>query len=157
MLLYIKIQISHCGLRADLIPVFLSFPSLPTPSSKGSSHTVLCVLKLIQFFTAPHHHSPPHPCPQILQAVLPGPGALPCRHSGLACRSPHPSGLCPHPASSERPGRLISREHLSPSLCPPHFHSPVSLDFFHRLYHSLKLSWSWIDLLLHCLSPLNRM
>lgn len=52
---------------------------------------------------------------------------------------------------------LISRKHLSPSLlphCTPQFHS---IYFFHRMYHSLRLSWLFIYLLFHCLCPLTRM
>lgn len=71
MLQCIKIQISHCGLRADLVPVFLSFP--PPPFRIGSSHNVLWVLVLIQLSPpTPHPSSPQTGCFLGLEHFLSG-------------------------------------------------------------------------------------
>ena len=119
---------------------FAFIPFSPSPSSKGSSNTVLWVLKLIQFFNTHHtpHSSPPlSPSPQtgVSQAWNTSLQALrPCLLVSSAFKSLSKFCLLRE--------ALPSHLKITPLSFPPS--TPVSLYFFHRLYHNLKLSWSLI-------------
>lgn len=139
MLLYVKTQISHCGLGADLIPIFLSFHS--PPSWIESSHNVLWVLMLMQF-------TPPPTCQALKLAAS---WAWNTLRPGILGSSFFKFQLKFCLLRETLPSHL--KETSFPFL--PSSLLPISVYFLHKLYHNLKLSLSLIYFFTLCLSLLE--